>query len=79
MNTDMTGNDMTLKLEGTGKLGTEKTYAAKFDWSMDLEGPTEGSTFTPFVGADWDSKDGHVRAKAGMKFASSLSSLTNLF
>jgi len=49
----MTGNDMRFEVSGDAKLGEVKEFSAKAKWSMDLDGPTEGATLTPFASVEW--------------------------
>jgi hypothetical protein len=74
----MTGNDMRFELSGDAKLGVNE-FSAKARWSMDLDGPTEGATLTPFASVEWKSKESRTHASAGLTFSSSLGALGNLF
>lgn len=78
-NTDMTGNDMTLELSGDAKFCETKEFSAKAKWTMDLDGPTEGATITPFASVEWKSKESRTHASAGLTFTSSLGALGSLF
>ena len=53
--------------------GDNKTVKLCLD--TDMEGPWDGCTLTPFVGAKWESNTNHVHTHAGLKFKSSLSDL----
>jgi len=57
----MTGNDMRLEVSGDAKLGANE-FSAKAKWSMDLDGPTEGATLTPFASVEWKSKESRTHA-----------------
>ena len=58
----MTGNDMRIELSGDAKLGAEKEFSAKAKWSMDLDGPCEGATISPFASVEWKSKESRTHA-----------------
>ena len=75
----MTGNDMRIELSGDAKLGAEKEFSAKAKWTMDLDGPTEGTTLTPFAEVEWKSEKGRTHASAGLTITSSLSDLGRMF
>ena len=61
-NTDMTGNDMSLELSGDAKFSENNEFSAKAKWSMDLDGPTEGATISPFASVEWKSKGSRTHA-----------------
>jgi len=61
-NTDMTGNDMSLELSGDAKFSEKNEFSAKAKWSMDLDGPTEGATISPFASVEWKSKGSRTHA-----------------
>jgi len=69
---------MRLEVSGDAKLGVNE-FSAKAKWSMELDGPTEGATISPFASVEWKSKDSRTHASAGLTITSSLGALGTLF
>lgn len=75
-NFDLGGNNCNTEFDFCKK--GDKTHA-KGCVKFDFDGPCEGSTLSPFMGAKWESDTNHVHTHAGLKFKSSLASVGSFF